>query len=257
MSPLDSLPDGLPPGRLIVPDLDFADDMWADRPVMWVSDGPVPDAGEQWKRLFDGHLKTGLYPLLLETLYGDAGRPWHVGELSPMSAGAVDALTAEGVLRRFWAEVTDDDDGVDLPYPSWPGPAARGGSLADPDTVAREHVASLGAESVLLGLVTSARGADTLTACGWNGPCNHTDHTQEISAVLRSWEDRFGVRVVRVGFDTLSLSVAAPPSTIEHARHVAAEHHAFCPDNIWQGGVTFEEYAVGLIDSAHWSFWWD
>jgi hypothetical protein len=257
MSPLDSLPDGLPPGRLIVPDLDFADDMWADRPVMWVSDGPVPDAGEQWKRLFDGHLKTGLYPLLLETLHGDADRPWHAGELSPMSAGAVDALTAEGVLRRFWAEVTDDDDGVDLPYPSWPGPAARGGSLADPDTVAREYVASLGAESVLLGLVASARGADTLTACGWNGPCNHTDHTQEISAVLRSWEDRFGVRVVRVGFDTLSLSVAAPPGTIEHARHVAAEHHAFCPDNIWQGGVTFEEYAVGLIDSAHWSFWWD
>lgn len=258
MSSLDSLPDGLPPGRLIVPDLDFADDMWAGRPVMWVSDGPVPDAAEQWRRLFDAHRKTGLYPLLLETLPGDADRPWHAGELSPRSIGAVDALTADGVLRRFWAEVTEDgEDGAGLPYRSWPGPAARGAGLVDPDEVAREHAGRLAAEGVLIGLVPAERSADTPAACGWDGPCNHTGHPQEISAVLRSWEDRFGARVVKLGFDTLSLSVAEPPTTIGHARHLAAEHHAFCPDNIWQGGVTFEEYALGLIGSAHWPFWWD
>jgi hypothetical protein len=243
---------------LILPDLDFADDMWGGRPVMWVSDEPLPDAGEQWERLLGDHPKTGLYPLLLEPLDGDADRPWHAGELSPRSVGAVDALTAEGVLRRFWAQVTDDDDdGIDLPYPSWPGPAPRVDGLADPDEVASERARRLGAEGVLLGLVPAARGADAPAVCGWDGPCNHTGHPQEISAVLRSWEDRFGVRVVRVGFDTLSLSVAAPPTTIEQARHVSAEHHAFCPDNIWQGGVTFEEYATGLLGSAHWSFWWD
>jgi hypothetical protein len=60
-----------------------------------------------------------------------------------------------------------------------------------------------------------------------------------------------------MGFDTLYLSVAAPPTTADAARHLAAEHHAFCPDNIWQGGVTFEEYALGLVDRAHWFFWWD
>jgi hypothetical protein len=245
---------------MIVPDLDFADDMWAERPVMWVSDEPVPDAVEQWRRLSDDHPKTGLYPVLLQSLPDDPTRPWHAGELSPRSVGAVDALTADGVLRRLWAEVTedDDDDGAAGPaLPPWPGPAPRGGGLADPDEVAREHVRCLGAENVLLGLVPAARGADTPAACGWDGPCNHTGHPQEISAVLRSWEDRFGVRVVRMGFDTLSLSVAAPPTTMEHARHIAAEHHAFCPDTIWQGEATFEEYATGLLGSAHWSFWWD
>jgi hypothetical protein len=60
-----------------------------------------------------------------------------------------------------------------------------------------------------------------------------------------------------VGFDTLDLSVAAPPVTIEQARHIAAEHYAFCPDNIWQGGAGFEEYAADLVDADHWSFWWD
>src|SRR4051812_23862374 len=141
MSPLDSLPDGLPPGRLIVPDLDFADDMWAERPVMWVSDGPVPDAGERWGRLFDDHPRTGLYPLLLETLPADAERPWHAGELSPRSIGAVDALTADGVLRRLWAEVTEED--AELPYRSWPGPAAPGAGGEDPGETARRHAGPL------------------------------------------------------------------------------------------------------------------
>jgi hypothetical protein len=219
----------------------------------------VPDVGERWGRLFDDHPKTGLYPLLLETLPADGERPWHAGELSPRSIGAVDTLTADGVLRRLWAEVTEDD--TELPYRSWPGPADRGAGLADPGETARAHAARLGAVSsadgVLLGLVPAGRSADTPAACGWDGPCDHTGHPQEISAVLRSWEDRFGVRVVKVGFDTLYLSVAAPPTTIEQARRLTAEHHAFSPDALWQGGVTFEEYAEGLIGSTAWSFWWD
>ncbi|MFD0855438.1 DUF4253 domain-containing protein, partial [Actinomadura adrarensis] len=111
--------------------------------------------------------------------------------------------------------------------------------------------------SWLLGLVPAARGADTLTVAGWDGPCNHTNYTQEISAVVRSWEDRFGARVVAVGFDVLMLSVAAPPETYKHALHVAAEHLAFCPDNIRQGVGTLEEYAKGLVGADNWSFWWD
>ena len=54
----------------------------------------------------------------------------------------------------------------------------------------------------------------------------------EISAVLRDREQRFGARVVAAGFSTLLLSVAAPPTTREKALAVAAEHFAFCPDNV-------------------------
>jgi Domain of unknown function (DUF4253) len=52
---------------------------------------------------------------------------------------------------------------------------------------------------------------------------------------MRSWEDRFGARVIGVGFADLYVSVAAPPATLDEALPVAAEHFAFCPDNIWQG----------------------
>jgi Domain of unknown function (DUF4253) len=78
--------------------------------------------------------------------------------------------------------------------------------------------------------------------------------------VVRSWEDRFGVRVVRVGSDTLHLSVAAPPTTVEHALRVAAEHWAFCPDNVFQGPAdanTLTSYAEQIRGKNSWSFWWD
>jgi hypothetical protein len=242
-SPLNPLPDGLPPGRLVTPE------RGSDSPVMWVSDQRLPDAGRHWRRLFELRDKTGLYPLLLDPLEDDSGRPWHDGELNAAPIGAIDALTAENVLIGFW------NDG---PLGPWPGLAPPGVPCGDPGTAAALLAESLGsARPRLLGLVPATRGADTLTLCGWTGPCNHTNETEEISVVVRSWEERFGVRVVTVGYSRLELSVAAPPTTLEHARQVAAEHEAFSPDTIWQGCGDFEDYAEALIGSGHWSFWWD
>jgi hypothetical protein len=78
-------------------------------------------------------------------------------------------------------------------------------------------------------------------------------------SVLRSWEDRFGIRVVALTFDQLVLSVAAPPTTQAEAEAVAAEHFAFCPDNIAQGHhETLQEYAAHeIVGRRIWSFWWD
>lgn len=261
-SALGSLPAGLPPGRLVIPNPDFGDEAWPDRHVMWVSDEPLPAAGEHWKRLYDLRETTGLYPLLLDTVDGEPGRPWHYGELDPAPVGAIDVLTADGVLRRFWDSVTEENPGsadlLGLPDGPWPGLALPGTTFQEPDAAARKLADSLSAERPwLLGLVPATRGADTLALCGWDGPCNHTGHIQEISAVLRSWEERFGARVVAVGFATLDLSVAAPPITVEQGLRLAAEHFAFCPDNIWQGGQTFAEYAQDQVDATRWSFWWD
>ncbi|MGV2917029.1 DUF4253 domain-containing protein [Streptomyces alfalfae] len=87
---------------------------------------------------------------------------------------------------------------------------------------------------------------------------NYDNDTATFSAVVRDWEDRFGVRVVGVGFSTLNLSVAAPPSGLEEALAIAAEHFAFCPDNIWQGAHRdLAAYAEQLIDLNCWEFWWD
>ncbi|MCO5971745.1 DUF4253 domain-containing protein [Actinoallomurus soli] len=259
-SPFEALPEYLPPGRLVTPQRSFARPARPTGPALWVSDEPLPDAGTRWIELFAQHERTGLYPLLLDTLRGDPGRPWHDGELKPPTpAGAIDMLTAEGVLRRFWDSVVpDSEDGAEEePSGPWPGLAPPGVGGPDADTAAA-FAESLGASRHwLLGLVPATRGADSVTLCGWSGPINHTNHTQEISAVLRSWEERFGARVVSVGFDTLQLSVAAPPRTFEHALQVTAEHLAFCPDNIWQGCGDLEMYADGLLDEDSWSFWWD
>ncbi|GAA0522950.1 hypothetical protein Ade02nite_82560 [Paractinoplanes deccanensis] len=80
----------------------------------------------------------------------------------------------------------------------------------------------------------------------------------ELSAALRSWKKRFGAVVIGAGFAELHLSIAAPPTTIELAVNVAAEHFAFCPDNIWQGhSPNLTAYAERLLDTPLWSFWWD
>ncbi|REE98700.1 DUF4253 domain-containing protein [Thermomonospora umbrina] len=271
--PFGALPAGLPPGRLVSPDDDFTDEPWEGHPLLWVSDQPLDDAARRWVRLFEIREKTGLYPLLLDTLRNETDRPWHAGELDPPApVGGIDVLTAVGVLRRFWEQVTEELDEPDgglnggggrfddhgVPRGPWPGLAEPGLLDRDPDEVARRHVeARYSGESMLLGLVPAARGADTIARVGWQGPCHHTGHPAEISAVLRSWEDRFGARVVSVGFDDLDLSVAAPPVNEAHAREVAAEHHAFCPDNVWQGAVDFTDYAGRLVGTGNWSFWWD
>ncbi len=251
-SAFEKLPAGLPDGALVEPDADYFDDPTWSREVLWVSAERLPDAAERWLNLYEARADSGLYPLLLDTLEGEPERPWRAGELSPAPVGTIDVLDGNGVLRRFWDDVAEEDDG------RWPGLAEPGEGAGRADDAARELVESLGrGRDWLLGLVPAVRGADALTLMGWDGPCNHTDHTQEISAVLRSWEDRFGVRVVAAGFDTLELSVAAPPVTFGHARRVAAEHLAFCPDNVWQGSGTLEEYAKALVEADRWSFWWD
>ena len=38
---------------------------------------------------------------------------------------------------------------------------------------------------------------------------------------------------------------------------MAAEHYAFCPDNIDQGPGSIEDYAPGLVNLDRWDFWWD
>ncbi len=76
---------------------------------------------------------------------------------------------------------------------------------------------------------------------------------------MRGWEQRFGARVVAVGPAALHPSVAEPPTTAEEALLVAAEHFAFCPDNVWQSSHPYAltAYAEQLSGTHCWEFWWD
>ncbi|WP_230210967.1 DUF4253 domain-containing protein [Streptomyces kaniharaensis] len=177
---------------------------------------------------------------------------------------------AAALLREWWDGVavcrTDDPEeagerhAITAPFGStWPGPAPSPDLVADPDEHARALATRLlqGRPALRIGLIPAGSGADALSACGWSGPVNHENDTGKIAAVLRSWEERFGARVVGAGFNTLHLSIAAPPASMSQARVVAAEHLALCPDNILQGTGTLTAYAQCLVSADSWMLWWD
>jgi hypothetical protein len=108
-----------------------------------------------------------------------------------------------------------------------------------------------------LALVQVARGADVPAALNWPGMTNHMS-AQELSAVLRSWEDRFGLRVVGLGHGSLHVSVAAPPTDLHQARVLAAEHYLACPDIFFEDpGADWSTYPEGLMRRHAWRFRWD
>ncbi|MFD0353839.1 DUF4253 domain-containing protein [Streptomyces sp. NPDC127110] len=233
-------------------------------PLLWLSDGPVDAPAAAYPA------PAGLVPVLLDDQYGPE-RWWRDEDyVEPDRCSDPDDHDAETVLREYWDAVVPDpeegEEGAELIAPfgrSWPGTAWPGTPAAEPAAAAAAVAAELLAQGWLggsprLALVPAGRGADVPAAIGWCGPTNHDNDTARISAVLRSWEGRFGARVLAIGFARLDLSVAAPPRTLAEALPVAAEHFAFCPDNVWQGSGTVRDYAAeALVGEAHWSFWWD
>jgi len=76
--------------------------------------------------------------------------------------------------------------------------------------------------------------------------------------VLRSWENRFGARLLALGPGAIvRLLVQRPPRTLGSAEEIAAEHSAFCDECADQGFRTVREIAPVLVDAPIWTFWWD
>ncbi|MFD5931148.1 DUF4253 domain-containing protein [Streptomyces sp. NPDC060333] len=258
-----SLGLALPPGTLI----DGPGRRFARRsPLVWVSDEPVGPGALAVHRGPAG--AAGLQAVLFQGRRGLESW-WTRGELRPREMSAPDDHHVEPVLRAYWAGVVPDPEegaeGAELIAPfgrEWPGLAGPGVPDGDPEEQAVARADELIREGVLpsprLALIPAARGADAPTAMGWRGPLNHENDTARVSTVLRSWEDRYGARVLALGFDELHLSVAAPPATRAAALPVAAEHFAFCPDNVWQGSGSVHAYAdEAVVGARTWGFWWD
>lgn len=249
---VDAVP-GLPPGRLVAPV-----GVPGAGPVVWVSAAPA--ARGDWARLAGLHPATGLWPVLLEGLEaGDVERPWGVGEFSgpadvvPLDVGAF-------LAEQYAGAFEDEEEHPAGPRPPWPGPSPALPALTDPLAAATRFAADLLDDGPHrhLGLVAVDRGADVLAATGWFGAVNSDVAPATLSAVLRSWEERFGARLVGVGFATLRLSVAAPPTSLEEALPVAAEHLAFCRDEVAQDGAgDVAGHAERLVGAGTWGFRWD
>lgn len=260
----------LPPGRLVA---DTPDGPWHE-PLLWMADGAAGPGA--WRSLLPARA-AGLHPVLVD-LEGAGLSRWHLAPADMSYPGDHDA---EEVLAGYWTGTAWEDDeaedagegqdeaedtlgalaGEEGAAGPWPGLAPAGEPEADVDERAAEVAEGLAATvlgQARIALVRARRSADVPAAIGWTGPVNFENDVARLCAVLRSWEDRFGIRVVALGFDTLTVSVAAPPRTAAEAEAVAAEHYAFCPDNVDQGCGSLEEYAAKeVLGSPRWSFWWD
>jgi len=135
----------------------------------------------------------------------------------------------------------------------FPGLAPIPQGSADEDALDRVAAGMQGR----LGLVPVTRPADVLAVLGWQGPANYFSDVGPLSAVLRSWEDRYGAEPIAVGFDTLTVGVRRAPATQNESLRAAAEHFAVCPDNILQGVGSISAYANDIRAKPTWSFWWD
>ncbi|MER6348264.1 DUF4253 domain-containing protein [Streptomyces sp. NPDC001595] len=258
----------LPPGRLV----DATDDGPWHEPLLWHAETPA--APGHWAALGGPAARVGLLPVLVDL--GDRQGGLEKWQLAPADMSYPGDHDAEDVLAEYWEreeegygedEEREEPDaeprGFLAPFgPEWPGLAPAGQLTVDPGTCAAQLADALSdgsralADTPHLALVRARRSADVPAAVGWSGPLNHENDVARLCAVLRSWEDRFGIRVVALGFDTLVVSVAAPPVTRADAEALAAEHFAFCPDNL-ADSLSVGAYAEGLIGARTWFFWWD
>ncbi|WP_116450219.1 DUF4253 domain-containing protein [Blastococcus litoris] len=224
-----------------------------------------------WHRLVGGFTATHLWPLVLTGLGREyADRPWESGELEPVAVTDVDALHPGAVLAAGWADglvPMGPDPYVEHLRPfgaEFPGLAPPLSPTGDPATVAADALGMWGRGRI--GLVACNRPADAIASIGWLGAINSRTPAQ-VSAVLRTWEDRFGVVLAGLGFATMTLLVPRPPEEESVALSVAAEIASLCPDVLaqdgpvdgfgYEAGGTIAGLARLLVGRTSWTLWWD
>ena len=95
-----------------------------------------------------------------------------------------------------------------------------------------------------------------LPLIGWSGLAGRGESLLPLTAVLRSWEDRFGARLIDVGYAGLRLLAERPPRTLEAAQRLAAEQVVLADECI-DSASTVPDIAGRLLNAPIWTFWWD
>jgi Domain of unknown function (DUF4253) len=248
----------LPAGRRVLAD------QGSGEPVAWATRQKVPDAGRVWSALSDMHERTGLVPVLLamEPAEDPEGLVFDSFCCSPRDATELDHLDAADVLRRMWDDSLEPEEYDDRPAAAreyapfgrqFPGLAhAEDGKLS----MAQLHEVLGSLPPARLGLIPASRPADVPPLVGWI-PSDWPGRMLPTAAVLRSWEARFGARLLTIGPDRIWLLVERPPRDSAVALRLAAEHFAFCDECGGQGLRYVSAIAASLVGAPIWTFWWD
>lgn len=237
-------------------------------PSIWVTDDLHSDAGRWWWAL---RQVGGLSPLLLDSLdnsepYGRR-RPWDVNEeLEDWNPSIPDEHEVGDILAStFWAH--DDEEGFAhsfAPFQEFPGLAPEQ-SLVLP--ASRLESTILNQPPAWFGLVRADQSSDIPLKAGWfatspvffPGTWGRWDPAGAMTAILRSWERRFGARVFRMGFASLSFLVERPPQTSDEALHVAAElcqvADEFHTPPLRGAVTTVPRIAARILGTTEWRLW--
>jgi hypothetical protein len=240
--------------------------------VAWVTAEPVADAGGVWSELSGAHAETGLVPITLTPprrpdvpgtgLVGEDFGFWFPADVSLLERMSADTVLAARwhVSDGDWEEESDYLVAARAPFgQEFPGLAPAGDARL---SAAVLELAVAVEPSAHLGLVAARRPADVPAVAGWSvfgvdfpGP---GVRSLQISAVLRSWETRYGARPLRIGNDaTLRVLVERPPRTYDAAQRVAVEHLAFADECNGTSSYSVAKLGAALIDAPIWTFWWD
>lgn len=266
----------LPAGKLVYPHDQPAG---FSPPIAWITEGAVDAPGRVWAELSAISGQTGLVPFLAGPRKRRTARWSYFGYFPhdqgyPQDPGPAGDLDVAAILQARWEcraapEVGDYGDEEEergwrewevariAPFtPAFPGMAPAGSQLAGPEQV-RHALDALPPARV--GLAAAARSVDALAAVGWY-PANWTDGQLPVIAVARSWEDRFGARLLEIGNGGFRLLVDRPARSLEEALPIAAEQWAFGYE-CWTGQETglnyVSEIAENLVNALTWGFWWD
>lgn len=210
------------------------------------------DLAAIWMDLATTFPQHGLWPVVAHNLAGAETmiRPWASSELMAPSEVS-DPIDVLWNGSPGWGDVAAD---AAEELPEWMRPPAR--ELAAATTSGTTHRIRAPHAGEALVVVPTTRPADAVARLGWDGAVNPGLSGGDISAVLRTWEDRYGAVLTEVGFDTLELEVAAPPQDADLAYAVGREHYAFCPDIFHQGVGDMDAY-LDVVTKPSWLFWWD
>lgn len=201
----------------------------------WASDEPVDDAADLAATLADAFSRTGVWPLLWR--FDDDPAEYMTEPGEPEAIGSIDV---EALLRAGSEAFAARDPRGALPVgsrlPSLAAARSRSSPADNPFTRLPR-----GDRRAHLLLVPCNRPADAIAvigglACETGGP--------EISAVMRSWEERFGAVPVAVEPSRSWMAVDDPPENPEQAVLLAGEYCAFCPPPDGQPRSSIPELAA-------------
>lgn len=218
----------------------------AEDVAVWCTDRAVEDAVGVAERLAERFIETGLWPILW-TLFDEPSSYMYLDD----DVADIEDVDVAACMEERWMETARlNRDYMLGPYAEpFPGmaPASEGIPARNPFSVYGAQVWSGPPEGppYRLLLVACRRPADAISVA-------QLDFHQHVpnpitSAILRSWEDRFGASPVVWTPSTINLGVSAPPCSLEAARKLAGEINAVYPP----GDVlsrSLDDQALALVD---------